>query len=376
MGTKSKRASRRGRGKVGSGFIGNALTGLANKGVDMAMNSKAGKALSGLANRLQKNQDSQSPSATFTKGEPGPADAAGPAAGDAAAGTEKGGMKKGDVDSVGPSPGNTGTAHDIITLKTLKNEQGANYRQAVLNFIKKVITKIKDFLKRIFDILFVKSPIAKYIALIVVILFIIIFFPIYFSKKKKKNKSSSRTAATKDTRNQSMLETVKQSGKSAGASMSSLGSTFGSRSNNGTPREEEQEGRCNDVEWVSTEGQLNGNNVGLCFQSAIDRPAPIRWIIDPTNMYEYDTYPSAFKEKLKSEPGKLMITIPYVSKGASYVLSCMDAVYEDGTSAKELFAEETDTYCRLNTKNLNQYTPKQRAPKGSSTYQGLDTYLG
>lgn len=230
--------------------------------------------------------------------------------------------------------------------------------------------------------LFRKPPISdlfRHLAKWIVFLFVlyVVFVGFKAGRKSVGGSSSSNSAKYETAQKPSFLQQAKASIFSGIESVSQVSSIMGQKASVGVPRENEDAGRCNDVEWVSMGGSLNSKSVDLCFKSSVEKPAPIRWVIDPTNLYEYDTLPKAFKDKIRSDKTKLLITIPYVQKGASYVLSCKNAVYEDGSAAGDLFADETNNYCKLNTKTLNteyKYTPLNRPLKSSGNYKGLDVY--
>ena len=243
-----------------------------------------------------------------------------------------------------------------MSLQMEGDKQTEQFRSTIFEktqgFIKFIFEKIYDIFYQIF------KHLAKWIAVLIVIL--LIFGIIGFASK---NNNKRRDAAYSDssgsifgTFHSTFISPLTNGAKS-------ISRPLGKKATNGIPREIEENGRCNDIEWVSMEGNLNKKKVGLCFQSSIEKPASIRWIIDPTNLYEYDMLPSAIKKKIGDNPNILTITIPYKNKGSSYVLSCRDAVYADGSSAKDLFGEETDKYCKFNIKTLSnsyKYTTKYR----------------
>jgi hypothetical protein len=243
-------------------------------------------------------------------------------------------------------------------------------KKKIVSFLRWIYEQIWKFIDTFkMPLMHILKHLAKWIALLIVI--IILFVGI-----SKTGGDGSRRAAAYS-QSSSTMQSIKDFFKSMRTTTKGITTPLGKKANNGMPRDVEANGRCDDIEWVSMEGTLDKKNVGLCFQSSIEKPSSIRWIIDPTNMYEYDTLPSAFKEKILSEPEKLIVTIPYKNQGSSYVLSCKDAVYEDGSSAKDLFAEETNTYCKLKTMDLEKsykYTPQHRKIPSGNTYTRLDNY--
>lgn len=291
--------------------------------------------------------------------------------------------------ATGISPENTGTSSENNSGSSSGNNGGdnvQNFEQSTANIradttsrqnyrerVKEKIVEILKFLwepiKGFFSNIF--KHLSKWIAFFLVIVFV------YWLLFGKSSSNERRQPAYENKQDTTFIEKVKATLNSVSKSARSIRAPLGKNATNGMPRDSESNGRCNDVEWVSMEGTLDKKNVGLCFQSSIEKPTSIRWIIDPTNLYEYDTLPSVLKEKLQSEPEKLVVTIPYINKGSSFVLSCKDAVYGDGSSAKDLFSEETDKYCKLKTKTLEnsyKYTEKKRALRSSPDYKGLDVY--
>jgi hypothetical protein len=211
----------------------------------------------------------------------------------------------------------------------------------------------------------------------VIFLLILIFSGgINFGKKKK----SRRSAAYKK---QSKKSKTKKSWYSMWWSkIIGIRNPLGKKARGGLPRAIETNGRCDNIHWLS----INNGKSALCVNASFEKPDPIRFTIDPTNIYEYDILPITMKNKIRKDTGKLSITIPYRynEKPSAYVLDFNKAVYEDGTSAKGLFNERFDfDYWNFKTKNLNKapsgyeyrYKSKFRPVKTDSNYKGVDGYL-
>lgn len=260
--------------------------------------------------------------------------------------------------------------------------EGSKLTQA---YRKTIFEKIVAFLKWLFekiweiiDKLIIRGPLmhvfkhlAKWIALLIVI--IIVFVGV----SEIGNSESRRSGAYSESK--STFSSFMSYIKSFFVKSRGILTPLGKKATNGIPRESEPKGRCNDVEWVSMEGNIDKKYVGFCLQSSIEKPSSVRWIIEPSNLYEYDTLPTAWKERIQLEQkDKLVITIPYIRQPNTsfYQLSCKDATYEDGTSAKDLFEEkeETEKYCKLKPQYVAAYKLKYRAPRSSNMYKGLDVY--
>lgn len=167
-------------------------------------------------------------------------------------------------------------------------------------------------------------------------------------------------------------------------SLSIISSPFGKKAYNPIPRLPETNGRCNNVNWISVEDK--NKKISLCFDTSFKQPDPVRFIIDPTKLYEYDRLPNAIKQRIRTDSGKLSITVPYTynDKPSSYVLNFKEAVFEDGTPASSLFDQRFNyEEWMFETKNLTsvganrqnyKYTYRYRYPRTSSNYSGLDVY--
>lgn len=251
----------------------------------------------------------------------------------------------------------------------------AQTRQLVGKKIEKLASWINSWIKK-GPLDYVIKHLAKWIALAIVIMILIYVFS---PKPKPKQRPSAYDDGTGG--QYSFTDTL----YNFGSSLTGWGSPFGIKASTGMDRAEEKEGRCDDIENVTTTTEtIDGKTTAFCLNSNIKRPTSIRWAINLNNLYEYDLLPSAIKKQIENDTGKitnniLYITIPYVSESdsnISYKLSCKDAKYNDGTSAAELFkSDENDTYCKLNTRTLNSYTSKVRAVRSSSQFQSLDRYV-
>lgn len=167
-------------------------------------------------------------------------------------------------------------------------------------------------------------------------------------------------------------------------SLSNVSNPIGKKAYNATSRLVEKNGRCDNINWVSIEDKQK--QISLCFDMNFKPPEPVRFIIDPTNLFEYDKLPNALKQKLRTDSNKLSITVPYMynEKPSAYVLNFKNAVFEDGTSASYLFDQRFNyDYWMFQTQNLTNvgknkqnymYTNKYRPTKTSSDYDGIDVF--
>lgn len=195
------------------------------------------------------------------------------------------------------------------------------------------------------------------------------------SKNKKKNRRSAAYKKKKKTKKNWFLQQMSNI-------QNSMKNPFGIKAYNGLPRAIENGGRCDNISWLT----INNGKTSMCINASFKQPDPIRFTIDPTNLYEYEMLPNTIKNKIRTNTEKLSITIPYKynEKPSAYVLDFSKAIYEDGTTAKELFNERFNfDYWNFKPKNLNKapsgyeyrYESKFRPLKTDSKYKGLDSYL-
>lgn len=114
-------------------------------------------------------------------------------------------------------------------------------------------------------------------------------------------------------------------------------------------------GRCDNL--TMREGKIAGS--GMCINTV--EPKPIRWIIDPDSMPDYDKMNEATKKLLMRDGGKYIVIIPwstYSSDGMYYYPDCSKAHFVDGTSAKYLFESDDVHSCT-----------KRRIPRTKSSSQ-------
>lgn len=211
---------------------------------------------------------------------------------------------------------------------------------------------------------------------IVIIVFLVMGGMKLFSKKKKSRRSAAYKKKSKKSK------TKKSWYSELWSKISGFRNPLGTKAYGGLPRAIENEGRCDNINWLT----INNGKTSMCINASFKQPDPIRFTIDPTNLYEYEMLPNTIKNKIRTNTEKLSITIPYKynEKPSAYVLDFSKAVYEDGKTANELFNERFNfDYWNFKPKNLNKapsgyeyrYESKFRPLKTDSKYKGLDSYL-
>ena len=227
-----------------------------------------------------------------------------------------------------------------------------------------------------FDIL---RGIGVILLIIAIVIVLVIYFTGGFDSSKKKKKSRRSAAYKKKSKKKKTKKSLYNRIKSK---IFGIRNPLGKKAYGGLPRSIEKNGRCDNINWLS----INNGKSALCVNASFKQPDPVRFIIDPTNLYEYEMLPNKIKSNIRKDTGKLSITIPYKynEKPSAYVLDFSNAVYEDKTSAKGLFNERFDfDYWNFKTKNLNispsgnvyRYESKFRPVKTAGNYRGIDSYL-
>jgi hypothetical protein len=149
---------------------------------------------------------------------------------------------------------------------------------------------------------------------------------------------------------------------------------LGVKAYGGVAREELTSGRCDNKEWIPFK---SGNNA-ICINTGFARPRPVRFIIKPENLYEYDQLPYKVKALIRKNANKLYITVPYkyIEQPSSYVLDFTQAKFQDGKSASKLFNTFNYDSWSFKTLTVPQYTNRKRYDShDKKNYKGLDSFV-
>lgn len=149
---------------------------------------------------------------------------------------------------------------------------------------------------------------------------------------------------------------------------------LGVKAYGGVAREELTSGRCDNKVWIPYK---SGNNA-ICVNTGFARPRPVRFIIRPENLYEYDQLPYKVKDLIRKNANKLYITVPYkyIEQPSSYVLDFTQAKFQDGKPAAKLFNNFNYDSWSFKTLTVPQYTNRQRYDsRDTKKYKGLDSFV-
>lgn len=207
-----------------------------------------------------------------------------------------------------------------------------------------------------------------YIVIVIVIIILIILFAGGFQSKKKRSQTTKR-------KNPSIwdkitgLFTVPPQLKQVFNMFNFLGSPVES-----IERPRLYEGRCDNVNWVETDGDGNltsNGDVGYC--ETIKRPKDIQWVMNKMQMSEFNELPKNVKDGLVNY---FKVTIPYDTNPEAfyYVPQCEKAYYTDtctnpsdpSTCVKADLFEDTGPSCRLKEQVSLTYVPGTRCTSSSS----------